>query len=333
MRCLTLADALRQSGAEVTFLTAPLPGEWAQAIAARGFRAFTAPAGMTTGAEDDIRWTRSCLAGQSWDWVIDDHYGIGEVWERAAASEGCRILAIDDLADRPHHCDLLLDQNYLPDRERAYRSLTPPGIPLLLGPRFALLRREYAEYRAQVQRVPGPIARVLVFFGGTDPLHLTEQALEALQADVCRGWDVDVVCGGDAARMAGLQAMADARGRTTVFGPRPHLADLMAAADVTLCAGGATTWERMCLGLAALTVTVAPNQIPLATWLASEQLIVLLGAAETLTVESMRTALIRLASSPSRAVRDGWPDVAQGMALSDGRGLERVVAAMTGAAA
>lgn len=277
---------------------------------------------MLPGGADDERWTREELRGSRWDWIAVDHYGIDARWERAVALPGTRLLAIDDIANRPHDCDLLLDQNFLPDRDAAYRALVPARSRLLLGPSFALLRPEYAAARAGLSRTPARLERVLVFFGGTDQRGLAERALRALAHPDLRHLSVDVVCGHDPERRAAIEALARARAGTTVFGPREHLADLMAAADVTLGAGGATTWERMCLGLASLIVTVAPNQVPLAAWLATQNLIALLGADDAVTDDDMRRALTGLTRG------EGWPDVARGMALSDGGGVARVVAAL-----
>lgn len=322
VRCLTLADALRTSGGQAAFFTSALPGRWAGTVRARGHELHEAAAAMPPGGAEDVEWMRSQLQGAAWDWLVVDHYRIDAVWERAVLPSGARLLAIDDLADRRHDCDLLLDQNFLPDRESAYRGLVPARAGFLLGPSFALLRPEYAAARASLPRAQRRLDRVLVFFGGSDQRNLTERALEALAHPALRRLHADVVCGYDPVKRARVDALALARGRTTVFGPREHLADLMAAADVAIGAGGATTWERMCLGLASLTVTVASNQEEVAAWLASQHLIKLLGPADAVTAGDMRRALEALARG------DDWPDVERGMKLSDGQGAQRVVASL-----
>lgn len=322
MRCLTLADAARASGGNVSFLTAPLPDAWGATVRQRGHALVEAPVNVDSGGAADIRWASGHLARESPQWLVVDHYRIGADWESAVAPPGCRVMVIDDLADRRHACDVLLDQNLIPEQHARHHALVPAGCRLLFGPRYALLRPEYAERRTAVARESREIRRVLVFFGGSDPARLTERALGALTDPACAAWHVDVVCGADPDRRAAIETLARLRGRTTVWGPRDHLADLMAGADVSLGAGGSTTWERMCLGVTSLVVTVADNQVPLAAALAQDNLIVLLGPEERVTQEDMRRALLSLAAG------QGWPDVPRAMSLSDGRGVQRVMAVL-----
>lgn len=313
MRCLTLADALRTRGGTTTFLCAPLADTWASVVRDRGH--------ALVERSPDHEWTRADLPATT-SWVVVDHYALGAAWETAIRPDAGHVLAIDDLADRDHACDVLLDQNYLPDRARDYAGRVPTACRLLLGPEWALVRPEYAAARDTVQRVHGRVGRVLVFFGGSDPVHLTERALEALSQPGLDDLDVDIVCSVDRRRHAALDARAAARGRTRVFGPQPHLAPLMCEADVALGAGGSTTWERLCLGLPALVVTVAANQEHVAAAMAQDRLIVLLGRAADVTAGQMADAMRRM-----RAGQD-WPDVARGMQVCDGAGAERVADVM-----
>lgn len=324
MRCLTLADAVRASGGSATFLTGPLPDAWGAMVRQRGHGLLESSADVASGGDADVRWSAGHLARESPQWLVVDNYRIGAAWESAVAPAGCRVMVIDDLADRRHACDVLLDQNLIPEQHARHHALVPARCRLLFGPAYALLRPEYAERRTAVVRESREIRRVLVFFGGSDPARLTERALEALSDPACASWQVDVVCGADPDRRSAIETLARARARTMVWGPRDHLADLMAGADASLGAGGSTTWERMCLGVASIVVTVADNQVPLAAALAQDNLIVLLGPAERVTREEMRRALLLLAAG------QGWPDVQRGMSLSDGRGVERVMAVLQG---
>lgn len=235
-----------------------------------------------------------------------------------------RILAIDDLANRRHDCDVLLDQNYLADGDARYREHVPGSCRLLVGPRYALLRSEYREYRAAMGERTGPARRVLVFFGGTDPQNMTELAIRALSLPELRHLELDVVCGSDPSRRESLEREAAGRPGTTIHGPRPHLADLMASADLAVGAGGSTTWERMCLGLPSLVITLADNQVAVADWLASEGLIRLVGHASAVTIEDVRDAVVTaLPRGQHRA------SIERGMQLSDGLGVSRLVTALT----
>lgn len=337
MRCLTLADALCREGAHVRFISRHLPQHLHDRLLAHGHESVhlhSAPAApgsddgphahlLGTSAAADADGTRGALQDRFWDWVVVDHYALGAAWETSVRSSARRILAIDDLANRPHTCDVLLDQNHLPDGGARYGGLLPEGCRALIGPTYALLRPEYRGYRPRLRPRPGPARRVLVFFGGTDPQKMTELALRACSLPELRHLALDIVCGNDPERRAWLETQAQARGGVTIHGPRPHLADLMAAADLALGAGGSTTWERMCLGLPSLVITLADNQVAVADWLASEGLIRLVGDAATVTVEAVRDALVEALPRDRHLA-----SIEKGMALSDGCGVARVVSAL-----
>jgi len=323
MRCLTLADALRQRGAAIRFVSRQLADDLQQVIRGRGHGCVELGAEISPDRESgDARDTAQLLADRRWDWLVVDHYGLGAHWERAMRETAVRVFAIDDLADRQHDCDVLLDQNHLAAGAERYAGRVPAACRVLIGPRHALLRPEYREWRERLTPRSGAVQRVLVCFGGTDPQNMTTLALEALTHPTLAHLAVDIVTGSDAARRRGLDRRAAQRPGTTVHGPRPHLADLMAHSDLAVGAGGSTTWERMCLGLRSLVITLADNQVHVAEWLSHEGLIRLVGPAQTATAANLRAAIIDELSQPSTAA------IAQGMALCDGHGVERVVSAM-----
>jgi spore coat polysaccharide biosynthesis predicted glycosyltransferase SpsG len=152
---------------------------------------------------------------------------------------------------------------------------------------------------------------------------MTERALLALSHPSLGHLDVEVVCGSDPDRRLALERQGAERTRTVIHGPRPHLADLMASADLALGAGGATTWERMCLGLRSLVITLADNQLPVTRGLADEGLIRLVGAAGALTVEDL-TAAVADEVAHDRPIEA----LERGMRMSDGLGVPRVIAVL-----
>jgi UDP-2,4-diacetamido-2,4,6-trideoxy-beta-L-altropyranose hydrolase len=258
------------------------------------------------------------------DWLIVDHYGLDAAWEQALRPHVDRILVIDDLANRRHDGDLLLDQNYAPAGASRYQDLLPPGGRTLLGPAYALLRPEYAQHRQTLRSRDIQVRRVLVFFGGTDPHNLSGRALSALSDPALTHLAVDLVIGANHPQREALTVQAAARPGTRVHGPRPHLADLMAAADLAIGAGGATTWERCCLGLPSLVVSLADNQRPACAALAADGLIRYLGHADQVTAATLRAALVQ-------AMRDPAGLRAQASVASatvDGQGTQRVIDAL-----
>jgi UDP-2,4-diacetamido-2,4,6-trideoxy-beta-L-altropyranose hydrolase len=344
MRCLTLARALSARGAECHFICRKLDGNLLEEIRSRGFAVYGLPKCLHDGAsgrtgrtgrqataadcdfadenwEMDAALTKAAMRGMEADWLIVDHYGIDSSWETRMHEHARRLMVVDDLANRHHFCDLLLDQNY--EEEERYRNCIPGDCRVLLGPKYALLRPEFAERRAEIKEQDESIRRVLVFFGGSDPLDLTGEALKALSVPSLDHLQVDLVVGANYPHSDALNRLATVRGRTTVHGPRPHLADLMAVADIAIGAGGVTNWERMCLGLPSLVITMADNQIPISEILDRRGVIRLLGKSEGVTANLISTALLDEMRSLEIAKHRKLA-----MELCDGLGVERVVDAM-----
>ena len=285
MRCRTLARELQRRGTAVTFLCRRQPGGLI-GLLEQEFRVLALPEqplaaceglegrdlyGAWLGCSQDTD-AAQCLqalaeAGiTSARWLVADHYGLDARWEAqllaglAGADADPKLLVIDDLADRPHQADLLLDQNFFGKAtEQRYQGLVPPQCRQLLGPHYALLGPEYAQLHPLVPPRT-ELRRVLVFFGGVDPANLTGRALEALMDPALADLAVDVVLGLQSPHRHAVEQLVARRPHTTLHSPLPSLAGLIARADLAIGAGGATTWERACLGLASLVTPIAANQ-------------------------------------------------------------------------
>lgn len=316
MRCLTLAEALRARGASCQFICQAHPGNLINFIRERDFEV------CELLPEDDwiidAEQTKSNIGNKYLDWLVVDHYGLDARWESELRPLCHKLMVIDDLADREHLCDLLIDQNY--EEERRYSEFVPSDCHLLLGPRYALLRSEYAEYRARKSFGANSVKRVLVFFGGSDPLDLSGMALRALSNQRFREIKVDVVVGSNYLHYDSLMQLALIRGKTEVHQPRTHLADLMASADIGIGAGGVTNWERLCLGLPSLVVVMAENQAYISELLSRRGVIRLMGKSGDVTEDSIGYALHDEIESLSFVSRS-----AKGMELCDGFGVARVI--------
>jgi UDP-2,4-diacetamido-2,4,6-trideoxy-beta-L-altropyranose hydrolase len=335
MRCLTLAERLRSEGAEVLFVCRAHDGNLIDTIGQRGFAVASLPhpaaqgdlagyaAWLGVSQEEDARDTIEAVAGHGWekaDWLIVDHYGLDAVWEAALRPMTGRILAIDDLANRKHDCDVLLDQNLVADFRHRYDGLLQEGALRLLGPKYALLQPDYAGYAASRPARKGPPRRILIFMGAADR-GLTLQALQGFIALERGDLVCDVIAGAANPDRARLERLAADHANIRLHGPVPSLAPLMAEADLAIGAGGATSWERLCLGLRSIVVILAENQRPIAEELHRRGLVQLLGEAGDVTSEDFRRSI---AAELDREVQ-----AAEGPALVDGRGVDRVVAVMT----
>ncbi|WP_409283806.1 UDP-2,4-diacetamido-2,4,6-trideoxy-beta-L-altropyranose hydrolase [Pseudomonas protegens] len=333
-RCLTLAQELRRQGASVAFACRRLSGHRLEALQAEGFQTFELPERYADehpelGIETPLPWQADIAALQqalatepAFDWVLVDHYGLDHQWQRAARQWAPRIAAIDDLANRRHAVDLLLDQNFSGSAQ-AYAGLHDEHCRTLFGPHFALLRDEFRRPAIPVRPQP---RRVLVNFGGFDAAGQTHKAMLAL-ADFHQ-LQVDFVAGSGNPDWQAMQALAAERPHWRLHSYVKNFAALLAEADLCLGAGGGTSWERAVLGVPTLCITVAGNQELNARLLAEACAHLYLGPCEQVSVEQVRQAVSLLLDNPwlrhslARRARE----------LVDGLGVQRVAAALFAAA-
>jgi UDP-2,4-diacetamido-2,4,6-trideoxy-beta-L-altropyranose hydrolase len=287
MRCLTLAEALTAKGAECQFICRAHEGNMIEVIRDKGFMAHALPitrdaraapnAHASKAAPPDLvhhnwlgdtqaRDSEACapiIAAQRPDWLIVDHYALDARWERALVQHHRKLMVIDDLADRPHTCDLLLDQTF--GRDAAdYHPLVPTTCRLLCGSQYALLRPEFAALRPySLQRRARPVLReLLITMGGVDKDNATGQILQALRTCIlpadCR---ITVVMGAMAPWLAEVRTQAQGMpSATRVLVGVTDMAQLMADSDLAIGAAGTTSWERCCLGLPTIMLVLAENQ-------------------------------------------------------------------------
>ena len=333
MRCLTLADGLTERGAKIRFVSRHLPEHLRSMLAKKGHEfvsldgtqndmaldglahAHWLGVSQAQDAADSIRM----LSDETWDWLVIDHYALDIRWESALRRISKRIMVINDLADRQHDCDALLDQNFYPDMQTRYTGKVPFYCELLLGPRYALLRDEFRQLHEQVKPRKGPVKRILVFFGGIDANNYTGCAIEALAKIDESDLHIDVVIGAQHPCKEQIAAECALRGFICHI-QTDKMAELMASADLAIGAGGSAAWERCCLGLPAVLVALAENQIDIAKGLDLYGASVYVGTLETASLQVLRSEIISLLSARNRlnALSE------RSYLLVDGLGIDRV---------
>lgn len=340
MRCLTLAAALRDRGISVAFVSRESAGHLCDVIAERGIPLMRMPASEPRGSavsamsaetldatwESDAEETRAAIAatGSRPDWLIVDHYGLDHRWESAMRSSANRIMAIDDMALRSHDCDLLLDQNLDARPQERYTGKVPSACRMLLGPEFSLLQPAYASLHDRVPPREGPVKRLLISFGGADRGNLTGRTLSAIERLNRPDVAIDVVFSPNGKHAEAVRSQIARFPNVTGHGYLPSLASLMARADVAIGGAGSTSWERLCLGIPSIVVTIAENQRPIAEALAARELARYLGHHDVVTVDSLALALRELLAVP---VDEAWS--LRCRAIVDGRGASRVASILT----
>lgn len=337
MRCLTLADALRTVGHNIRFLSRKHAGHLANGIRDRGFSV------DELGSRDEAnlcgyeRWLgtteaqdaedcASIIAGFNPDWVVVDHYALGERWESRFRGGSTRILAIDDLAERSHSCDLLLDQTW----GRApgdYSGLVPQECECLCGSGYALLRPEFAAQREMslYRRHDGAVRSILVTMGGVDKDNATGQALAALaESGLHPETNITVVMGESAPWLNAVKTAAENMPwPTQVVSGVSDMAERMAVADLAIGAAGATAWERCCMGLPAILIVLADNQKTVAANLEQAGAAWVIDERSNMATE-LPGLLQALAEDPEK-VKTMTNRAAQ---IADGHGAEHVLAAI-----
>ncbi len=310
MRCLALAVELRARGAEVTFVMARAAPDWLRPVRQAEF-ALVLLDPVAHAPEPDGPAHGTWLSAP---WHLDAARTLPIL-----QIPGLRVLAVDDLDDRPLGSDLVLDQTRL---DRAPRRF--PALATLAGPLHATLRPEFAALRpgALARHATGAdVRRVLVTLGMADAAGLVPAIASAL---VPRGeLQVDIVMGGAAATLPQVRAICAQAPHLHLHVDTPDMARLMAAADLCIGAGGMTSWERCALGLGTLLVPVAENQTGVARALAQA------GAVRCVSPEELR--------DPAGCARAIDTAIAQAQALGqaaaplcDGLGTARVCAALSG---
>jgi UDP-2,4-diacetamido-2,4,6-trideoxy-beta-L-altropyranose hydrolase len=335
VRCLTLADALKERGGTSRFLCRNLPEHLRGLLDSKGHTLLPLGPGdgvsdgdlahsawLRTSQQEDGRACIEALEEVPCDWLIVDHYALDERWESPLRKRAKNIFVIDDLADRNHDCDLLLDQNLLANSDERYAGKVSPSCKMLLGTVFALLQPEYANLRARVHPRTGPIRRILVYFGGSDIRNLTGMAIEAFQSLPRKGLELDFVLPAETSRVEEIRSRLSCSSGIRFYSGLPTLAHLMAGADLAIGAAGSTSWERCCLGLPSLVVSLAGNQMEVVRSLHEAGVVDWIGDISDMAPRRIEKALQKALALSTDLLRDWSLRCSE---VCDGRGAERVV--------
>lgn len=337
-RCLTLANGWRTRGQQCHFICRHLPGLPIDQIREQGHRLTLLPhpkgndvplnhrEWLTCDSTTDATKTLSACDYQTPFWLVIDHYAIDKKWQKRIRQSWPKlnIMVIDDLADREHEADLLLDQT-LDRMPTDYAGKLSEDCHLLLGTHYALLRSEFAAQRTKaLQRRHSEQSphRVLIAPGGTDPSAIGERALRAVDQLRAAGWALDatMIVNEITPHLQRYRHYA-AEGRWQLVLNANNVAELMTSHDVAIGAAGTSSWERCALGLPTLLITAAANQQNVSQALAAHKAVVAMGDDSSVTADALANALSALLGDLTR-----YQAMAEQAAiLVDGHGVERVI--------
>lgn len=338
MRCLTLAQALREQGHSVRFITRAHVGHLADWVQQQGFECVLLPEiapqqlsgslkhaqWLGTTQEQDFANCQPHILDFSPDWIVCDHYALDKTWQQAAKKIcAAKIAVIDDLHDRIHQTDVLIDQNF-GHTAQDYADLLPEQARVLAGTRYALLRQEFAAWRAsrlaQRNTFSGSLNRVFINLGGVDKDNFTLSILKSLEKWDSGSLNVTVAMGATAPHIRSVQDFAEnAPFDCQVIVQANNMAELMAQADWAVGAAGSTSWERCCLGLPTLLLVLADNQRTIAEQLHH------IGAAVAFHADEIGTPAWFAALAKFRQPEYLAHMAHQAQSLCDGKGAARVV--------
>ncbi len=326
MRCLALAEYLQEEGSQCYFVIRSDNQEILSIIRNKGFFVFQLRLShevincrSNSGEPEHAHWlgvdwatdaadTNSVLNDLKIDWIIVDHYGLDMKWEKSLRGNGRLLMVIDDLADRHHDCDLLIDPGVDSSLYTKYQTLTTSNCVRLIGPKYAILRREFAEYKKSInfEKRLGVPKNIVVMFGGSDSDQSTLQVLHLILKLAPPKTKVEVIV---ALINVNKDLILDFCNLHTMF--RPHIASseialILSRADFAIGSGGGATYERLFLGLPALLKVVAKNQLKPLQYMQSINLISLYETEDELhykLVKVFRDGVKR----PPNIVQDGVP--------------------------
>lgn len=274
MRCLTLAQKLKkEKQADVYFVMRLLEGNLIELVKSKGFTVFTLPKALlndelkgyakwlTVTQLEDAEDTKAVISKlPAIDLLVVDSYAIDCEWESMLRPYVKQIMVIDDLANRKHDCDILLDQNYSYNMHHKYDGLVPKTCQKYIGPHYLLLREEFYKAKKHLKKRDGSIKNILVFFGGSDLTNETKKAMKAIKLLNKPEIKVNVVVGASNKNKEQIKEICSCDEQFTFYCQVNNMAELMNEADLAIGAGGTTTWERCFMELPSIVISIADNQ-------------------------------------------------------------------------
>ena len=304
MRCITLAKAFRTHNLNPTFICKKLSGNIINVIRDNQFPVVEIECIDSLDSINDRHTiklnnqhelidaenTIRLIQDMSLDLLVVDHYALSSIWEKKINDFVQNIMVIDDLANRPHKCAFLLDQNYHPQPKEKYKGLVNNTCMQLIGPQYAILDESYREF-AKLNRLRGmKVKNILVFFGSYDVSGETIKVLDAFLKINTDEIELNIVVGVNNPNKDYIQQKCLEK-NYNFHCQINNMAELIYNADLGIGASGASTWERCILGLPTLTTIVADNQIEVANGLSKIRAINLIGVHQNLSKKDYRARI------------------------------------------
>lgn len=338
-RCFTLANKIVEAGHYVLFICRHIPKHLMEQLQSNGFDVLILKHAPDKDCLNDLyhsswlevsqeRDAKQCINGLKdldiyLDWLIVDHYALDARWENKLRPCARNICVIDDLADRIHNCDALIDQNFYKNKNTRYLDLVPKSCNLMLGPEFAILRDEFKNLKKSVKAHNGTIGNITIFFGGSDKDNFTGFTINALGELGLKKTNVNVVVGKLHPDIKMLKKQCKE------YGYKLHIqsnkiASIFLNSDLCIGGGGVITWERCCLGLPSIIISISMNQIQIAKDLDEINGCSYIGESSSITKETIQVKITQLMKNEKQL-----KEISEtAYALVDGLGSDKITAAL-----
>ena len=277
-RCKTIAFQFLKLGFKVEFIFSPHLDKINEKILASDFPSHYLSATNLSQIEDANECGSIISKSSSKpNIVFVDHYSLDSRWESQVRKLG-KLVVIDDLANRPHDCDLLIDNNFSLNLKEKYQKLIPENTTLILGPKFSFIKSSLIEQKNKKLSTQRDF--VLVFFGGTDPDNYTGKFIDCLEK-VHTQRKYKILISKSHKYLTDFENKNDGTNYEILIQPA-NLAEIFCLASIYFGSGGTITWERMFLGLPGVVISIADNQIQIAQELAISGQQIYLGHANSI---------------------------------------------------
>tara|TARA_B100001057_G_scaffold231301_1_gene231553 strand:+ start:5967 stop:7709 length:1743 start_codon:yes stop_codon:yes gene_type:complete len=328
VRCINLANELNNIGWEVHFLTNSLKGNLNYLIKKNGFNLHQLPflkSDLNDYELKDAKNSKKLIDSIKPSLIIIDHYSLGELWENFIKSDSYKIAVIDDFTNRKHICDFFINQNFFTNTNELEEKLQKRNIKPLIGPKFSLLDGNFSKTKKLCKNKTESVKNIFIFFGGIDPDDVTSKVLKSLDDEIFNIYHFEVVIGSNNPNKDKLFKILKEKRNFTLHIQLENLANVMARSDIAICAGGSNTWERACLGLPSLVITLAENQVSYSKNLHESGYIDWLGNFRDLHKKDIYSKTLSLIKNFKK--RKQMSELLMGMV--DGFGAKRVAAVLT----
>lgn len=275
MRCLSIADALYRHNFKILFIAQTLSDSLLGILKDRGYKfvAINTLSGMgihsfkkeinniwsQQAQEKDAKETIKILNQKICKMMFVDHYFLSQPWEKTIRPYAEKLIVIDDLADRIHHCDILMDDNLMPGMKNRYEGMVDGECRLLLGPQFSVFREEFLRYRDIGIKRNKPAKNILISFGGVDADNLTEFVIKSLLFTGIEDKKIEVVMGGSNPNARRIRNQYIHK-NINFHVQTDKMALLMANADLAIGAAGHTAYEYAAMSLPSILIPMSALQ-------------------------------------------------------------------------